>query len=84
MLPDRVLGGPLVPPRPVPKARGAAPRNAFMEALKDKDLLADAKTRHLDIQPISGEEVQSLVAKVYAMPAAIVAKAKEALIYKDQ
>jgi tripartite-type tricarboxylate transporter receptor subunit TctC len=81
---QEVFGRPFILPPSVPKERVDALRKAFMAALKDKDLLADAKKRHLDIQPISGEEVQALVAKVYAMPAAIVAKAKEALIYKDQ
>jgi len=34
------------------------------------------------IDPVSGEEVQALVAKIYAAPAPIVARAKEAMIYK--
>ncbi|HKT17619.1 MAG TPA: hypothetical protein VJR47_06230 [Stellaceae bacterium] len=81
---QEVFGRPFVLPPSVPKERVAALRKAFMEALKDNELLAEAKKQRLDIQPISGEEVQSLVAKVYSMPAAIVAKTKEALIYKAQ
>ena len=68
----------------VPKERVDALRKAFMQALKDPDLLADAKKQRLDIEPISGEDVQALVTKVYSMPAAVVAKAKEALVYKDK
>jgi hypothetical protein len=55
-----------------------------MQALQDKDLLAQAKKQRLDIEPISGEDVQALVTKVYSMPANVVAKAKEALVYKDK
>jgi tripartite-type tricarboxylate transporter receptor subunit TctC len=78
------FGRPFVMPPNVPKERVEALRKAFMLALQDKDLLADAKKQRLDIEPISGEEVQALVTKIYSMPANVVAKAKEALVYKDK
>lgn len=81
---QEVFGRPFAAPPSVPQDRVNALRKAFMDALKDKDLLADAKKQRLDIDPISGEEVQKLVAKVYAIPANVVAKAKEALVYKDK
>ncbi|HEY1506620.1 MAG TPA: hypothetical protein VGF92_20115 [Stellaceae bacterium] len=81
---QEIFGRPFVMPPSVPKERVDALRKAFMAALADKDLLADAKKQRLDIQPISGEDVQALVAKVYALPPNVVAKAKEALVYKDQ
>jgi len=81
---QEVFGRPFVMPPGVPQPRVDALRKAFMAALQDKDLLADAKKQRLDIQPISGEDVQKLVTKVYAMPATIVAKAKDALVYKGQ
>lgn len=81
---QEVFGRPFVAPPSVPQERVDALRKAFMDALKDKDLLAQAKKQRLDIDPLSGEEVQKLVAKVYGMPANIVAKAKEALVYKAQ
>jgi tripartite-type tricarboxylate transporter receptor subunit TctC len=81
---QEVFGRPFVMPPSVPKDRVDALRKAFMAALKDKDLLADAKKQRLDIDPLSGEDVQALVAKVYGMPANVVAKAKQALVYKDQ
>jgi tripartite-type tricarboxylate transporter receptor subunit TctC len=81
---QEVFGRPFVAPPSVPQARIDALRKAFMDALKDKDLLADAKKQRLDIEPLSGEDVQKLVAKVYAMPANVVARAKDALVYKGQ
>jgi hypothetical protein len=81
---QEVFGRPFVMPPSVPKERVDALRKAFMDALQDKDLLAQAKKQRLDIQPIAGEEVQKLVTKVYGMPATVVAKAKEALVYKEQ
>jgi hypothetical protein len=81
---QEIFGRPFVMPPNVPKERVDALRKAFMQAMKDPDLLADAKKQRLDIEPISGEDVQALVAKVYSMPANVVARAKEALVYKDK
>lgn len=81
---QEVFGRPFVMPPGVPADRVAALRKAFMAALQDKDLLADAKKQRLDIEPLSGEDVQALVAKVYAMPPKVVADAKAALVYKEQ
>lgn len=81
---QEVFGRPFAAPPSVPQDRVNALRKAFMDALKDKDLLADAKKQRLDIDPLSGEEVQKLVTKVYSIPANVVAKAKEALVYKGQ
>ncbi len=36
----------------------------------------------LDVEPIAGDEVQAMVAQLFAMPARIVERAKQALIYK--
>jgi tripartite-type tricarboxylate transporter receptor subunit TctC len=81
---QELFGRPFVLPPGVPGERVAAMRQAFLSALKDADLLADAKKQRLEINPLSGEEVQQLVAKVYAMPPDIVAKARDALVYKGK
>jgi tripartite-type tricarboxylate transporter receptor subunit TctC len=78
---QEVFGRPFILPPNVPPERVAALRKAFMQAMQDPQLLAEAKTQRLDISPISGEDVQALVTKVYGMPKEIVAKAKEALVY---
>jgi tripartite-type tricarboxylate transporter receptor subunit TctC len=79
---QELFGRPFVLPPGVPAERVAAMRKAFMAAMRDPDLLADAKKQRLEINPLSGEDVQKLVAKIYAMPPEIVARAKEALVYK--
>ena len=80
---QEIFGRPFILPPGSPADRVAALRKAFLAAFDDKELLAEAKTMRLDIAPISGEEVQALVAKVYAFPQSIVEKTKQALIYKD-
>lgn len=66
----------------VPDDRVAALRKAFLETMKDVDLLAEARRIGLSIDPISGEELQNLAAQVFATPTAFVEKVKEALVYK--
>jgi hypothetical protein len=73
-----VMGRPYVAPPNVPADRLAALRQAFMDTMHDKDFLAEAAKTDLEINPVSGEEVEKLVKEVYATPAGIIAKAKAA------
>ena len=77
-----VFGRPYVLPPGVPADRVAALRKAFMEALHDKALLADAARMKLDIDAMSGADLQALVAKLFALPPSVSANAKAALVYK--
>jgi len=77
-----VMGRPYLAPPNVPADRLAALRQAFMETMKDKDFLAEAAKTDLEINPVSGEDVEKLVKEIYATPAAIVAKAKAAAASK--
>ena len=62
----------------------AALRQAFMMALQDKELLAEAQRSGFDIGPMSGEDLQALVAKLYALPPKVIERAKQSLIYKPR
>jgi tripartite-type tricarboxylate transporter receptor subunit TctC len=77
-----VFGRPYVLPPGVPADRVAALRKAFMEALHDKTLLAEAAGMKLDVDPMSGDELQALVAQLYALPSSVAARTKQALVYK--
>lgn len=76
-----LFGRPYVLPPDVPLDRAAALRKAFIDALHDKALLAEAAKMQLDIDPMTGDDLQALIAKQYALPPAIVARAKQALVY---
>jgi tripartite-type tricarboxylate transporter receptor subunit TctC len=78
----QVMGRPYLAPPDVPADRAAALRKAFMDTMQDKDFLAEAEKQKLEITPVSGEEVQKLVAEVYATPAAIAQKAAAILSTK--
>ena len=77
-----VFGRPYVLPAGVPAERVAALRKAFMAAFADPALLAEAAKMKLDVEALSGEEVQAMVEKLFAMPKHIVERAKTSLVYK--
>lgn len=71
------MGRPFLAPPGVPADRLKALRSAFDAAMLDKKLLADAKKRRLDINPMSGKDVAALISKIYTIPKDVVAAAKE-------
>jgi tripartite-type tricarboxylate transporter receptor subunit TctC len=77
-----VIGRPYVLPAGVPPERVAALRKAFMAALKDPALLAEAAKMKLDVEPISGDDAQTMVTQWFATPPNIIARAKKSLVYK--
>jgi hypothetical protein len=48
----------------------------------DKALLADAEKSGLDIGPMGGEELQALLARLYALAPGIIERVKQSLIYR--
>jgi tripartite-type tricarboxylate transporter receptor subunit TctC len=74
----QVMGRPFLAPPNVPADRVVALRAAFMATMQGKDFLAEADKTQLEVNPVSGEEVEKLVKDIYATPADIVAKAKQA------
>ena len=71
----QVMGRPFLAPPGVPADRAAALRKAFMDTMTDKDFLADAEKAQMEITPVAGEQLQTLVKEIYATPPQIVQKA---------
>lgn len=63
----------------VPRERVKVLREAFSNTLKDATLLREAERMRLEISPSSGEEVQSLVQKVFATPPSVIKRIAELL-----
>ena len=72
-------GRPLLLPPGVPGERIAALRRAYMAAMKDSDLRSDAERAGLEINPVSGEELDALTREVMATKPAAVAKLRAIL-----
>jgi len=66
-------------PPGVSKERVQILRTAFEETLKDKAFLAEADKMKLTIDPVTGEEMTKLVASLFALDPAVLAKLKAVL-----
>ncbi|MBI4489732.1 MAG: hypothetical protein HY694_11655 [Deltaproteobacteria bacterium] len=54
-------------------------REAYAKALKDPELLAEAKKGRMDVDPSPGEELQALVKEVLDQPLAVIERVKKVL-----
>jgi tripartite-type tricarboxylate transporter receptor subunit TctC len=75
----QVMAWPFLAPPGTPGDRVESLRKAFLQTMQDKDFLAEADKAGLEITPVAGEDIQKLVAQIYATPAGIVRKAVELL-----
>jgi tripartite-type tricarboxylate transporter receptor subunit TctC len=82
LLSQGTFGRPYVLPPGVPPERVATLRKAFMAAMTDPALIADAKRTNLDLEAMSGSDLQDLIASLYALPSGIIERAKQSLIDK--
>jgi tripartite-type tricarboxylate transporter receptor subunit TctC len=52
-------------------------RRAFDATMKDPEFLADADKLKADVAPMTGEDVQKLVARIYATPRSVIERVKK-------
>ncbi len=77
-----VFGRPYVLPPGVPPERIAILRTAFVAALNDARLRAEAAKMQLDVDPMAGGELQTLITSIYATPQHLIERARQALSAK--
>ncbi len=80
----QTMGRPFMAGPGVPAERVAALRAAFDATMKDPAFLADAEKGKMDIDPVSGQEVQDLVAELYKTPKELVEEAARATARTDR
>ncbi len=73
------FGRPFMAPPGIPAYPLKLLREAFNSALKDPDLLAEANKMKLGVAPKTGEEVASIVRKLYGAPPDLVERARRIL-----
>jgi hypothetical protein len=76
------IGRPIFTSPGVPEERVKALRAAFDATMKDPEFLADAKRSGFDINPVSGEEMQKIVADIVATPK-VIADRLQSIIGED-
>jgi hypothetical protein len=75
----QVMGRPYLAPPGIPEARRAALRRAFDATLQDPEFLEDARRIDLELNPVTGEEIETLIRRIYAATPTAVAIASDAI-----
>jgi tripartite-type tricarboxylate transporter receptor subunit TctC len=73
------MGRPYMGPPDLPADRLQALRRAFDATMKDPAYLEEAKSLKMDIDPMTGEEMEKLLTTIYASPPEIVQRLKVAI-----
>lgn len=73
------LGRPFFMPPGTPSERAAAIRRAFELTMKDPGFLAEAAKGKLDVAPLTGQEMQAIVARSFAVSPDVLATARKAM-----
>ncbi len=75
----QVMGRPYLAPPGTPPERLEALRRAFDATTTDPEFLADAARIDLELNPVSGEDIEALLARIYAASDTAVQLASEAI-----
>jgi tripartite-type tricarboxylate transporter receptor subunit TctC len=72
-------GHPMMAPPDTPSDRLKLLRDAYTKALKDPELLAEAKKAKMELDPSTGEEQEAMMKDVVNQPAEVIQKVKKLL-----
>ena len=67
-------------PPGTPKDRVQILRKGFLDTMKDPAFLAEATKARLDIDPVTGDEIEKVVATLFTLEPALVGRLKEVLL----
>ncbi len=73
------MARPFAAPPGIPADRKAALRAAFDATMQDPDFLAQAAKTDIEVNPVTGAEIDAMLAELYATPKDIIAKAAAAM-----
>jgi len=74
------MARPFVAPPGLPANKAALLRRAFDATMQDPEFRAEAAKVQADLAPSTGEEVQKLVARIYATPRPVIERIKKILV----
>jgi hypothetical protein len=79
MVGPSAMARPFVAPPGMPADKAALLRRAFDATMQDGEFRAEAARIQADLAPTTGEDVQKLVARIYATPRPVVERVKKLL-----
>ncbi len=75
----QAMARPFLAPPGIPDDRKQALRAAFDATMRDPAFLAEAKQRGLEVNPVSGADIDKLIAELYQTPADIIAEVRASI-----
>ncbi|TMB71481.1 MAG: hypothetical protein E6J54_12075 [Deltaproteobacteria bacterium] len=79
VLASNIFGRPYVAPPAIPADQFKILREAFAKTMSDRDFLAEAKRRNLEIKPKAGEELEKLAKDIVVQPPEVIDRMKKLL-----
>ena len=73
------IGRPIIGTPGIPADRVKILREAFMKTMSDPELLDDANKKKLDLDPVSGEDLEKLGKEIMAQPPDVIERMKKLL-----
>jgi len=73
------IGRPIIATPGIPADRVKMLREAFIKTINDPDLLEDANRKKLDLDPVSGEELEKLGKEIITQPSDVIERMKKLL-----
>jgi tripartite-type tricarboxylate transporter receptor subunit TctC len=73
------IGRPIIGTPGIPPERVKILRDAFTKAVNDQELVEEAKKKRLELDPVSGEDLQTLASEIVAQPPEVVERMKKLL-----
>ena len=73
------IGWPSIMPPGTPKERVAAVRAAYKAMAGSRAFIADAEKRRLELDPVTGEQIEKIVQRIMSFPKPIIEHAKAAM-----
>ena len=79
LLAREILGRPFLAPPNLPPERAAVLRSAFAATMRDPDFLKDAEKAQLDVDLVTGAEVDTVLKEAATAPVEVVTRLKQSL-----
>jgi tripartite-type tricarboxylate transporter receptor subunit TctC len=83
ILAPTLAGRPFAAPPGIPADRAAALRDAFTAMTKDGGFLDETHRIHMDVEPASAAEIDTLVKQIYALPKNVIEETKRVVTAED-
>ena len=80
ILSTQQMARPFAAPPGVPAERVSVLREGFMRMIKDPDFVAAAKAQQIELSPVSGEQIQEMLARISKTPKPVIRELRDVVL----